>query len=751
MNFKSIKTKIILMAACCLAVSVAALISIQIINQNKTQTFVTSEVDKLIEAATKVSLMGIARSEAGVIRAKLEVNINTARTIASTFKTLQSNPEIKNNINLRNTFNDILLTVLKDNDDFLGTYSAWEPNALDGADATYAGKTADGYDSSGRFVPYWNRDKNGKIDHQALVGYEDSSRYSNGIRKGGWYLSPKESGRENILDPFPYIVQGKQEWLTSMSVPIAVNGKFLGIGGSDLRLAFVQNLCENVAKTIYDGKATLKVISHLGIIVADSSNPENVGKPIDQTDSKNSDEVKDLTAKGKAYINLGKSNGLVQVMAPMPLAKTGTPWSVLIEVDRSVVFADSINLNKEMEANASDSQATALLTGGGIVVLACFVLWFLAGNIVAPIKKSVTYAESVAGGDFEQTLDINQIDEIGVLAEALKKMVENLEHKILEAEEKSKAAEQEAIRANKAVAEANKAKEQAARAERDGKLQAASELEEVVSIVTSASEQLSAQIQQSNRSTEEQSFQISETATSMEEMNATVLEVAKNASNSADTANLTKEKAQTGSKIVSQVLTSMEEVQTLALQLKEDVATLGKNAENIGQVMEVISDIADQTNLLALNAAIEAARAGEAGRGFAVVADEVRKLAEKTMTATQEVGKAISDIQNGTRTNITHVETAVTKINETTKLSGESGEALNAIVSYVEETSQQVYSIATASEEQSAASDEINRSLTQIAEISSETTRAMEESAKAVEEMAKQAQVLQNLIIHMKS
>ncbi len=739
------------MAACCIVVLTAALIVLQIMSQRKTQEIVSTEVDKLVERSTRSSLLNLARSEAGVIRTKFEVNLYTSRTLASAFKSVWQDNQERENIDIRNVFNNILLSSLKDNEKFLGTYTVWEPNALDNADAGYAGHTAEGYDESGRFIPYWSRDPNGKIAREALVGYEDRSKYPNGVRKGGWYLTPKETGREQILDPFPYTVQGREEWLTTMSVPIKIRGKFHGVAGTDLRLYFIQKLCENAAKDLYGGRAALKVISHLGIVVADSATPQNVGKHIEQTESHNAATIKGLVRQGEKYVNLGKEDGTVQVMAPIPLAETGTPWAVLIEVDRNVVFADAIRLGETMKANASASYLTAFLTGSGVAVLACLAIWFLTNGIVAPLKKSAAYAESVADGDFNQQLNIDQNDEIGTLADALKKMVENLKKMIVEAEEKSKAAEAEAARANLAVAEANEAKEKAAKAEKEGKLQAAYELEEVVSIVTSASQELAAQIEQSSRGTGDQHSQISETATAMEEMNATVLEVAQNASNSAETAGLAMEKARNGSKIVSEVLTSMEELQAIALHLKEDVSVLGKNAEGIGQVMEVISDIADQTNLLALNAAIEAARAGDAGRGFAVVADEVRKLAEKTMTATQEVGKAITDIQQGTRANIDRVEKAVQQIDETTKLSGESGEALNAIVSFVEESSTQAQNIAAASEQQSAASEEINRSLTQVATISSETRQAMEESGKAVEETAKQAQVLQQLITQMKS
>jgi methyl-accepting chemotaxis protein len=192
-------------------------------------------------------------------------------------------------------------------------------------------------------------------------------------------------------------------------------------------------------------------------------------------------------------------------------------------------------------------------------------------------------------------------------------------------------------------------------------------------------------------------------------------------------------------------------VMTQAQELKTDMNTLGKQAEGISQIMTVINDIADQTNLLALNAAIEAARAGEAGRGFAVVADEVRKLAEKTMSATREVGDAISGIQQGTKKNVGNVENIGRLIEEATDLANKSGEALKEIVGLVDMASDQVRSIATAAEEQSAASEEINRSIEDINRISSEVSEAMRQSAHAVGEMAEQAQVLNGLIHELKS
>ena len=298
--------------------------------------------------------------------------------------------------------------------------------------------------------------------------------------------------------------------------------------------------------------------------------------------------------------------------------------------------------------------------------------------------------------------------------------------------------------------EAQAAKEEAlARAE--GMLQAANQLESVVNVLTSASEELSAQIEQSSRGSDEQSQRISETATAMEQMNATVREVASNAGHASDMSGNARTQAQEGENIVTKVVRGIDEVSRQSRELKEDMDTLSHQAEGIGQIMNVISDIADQTNLLALNAAIEAARAGDAGRGFAVVADEVRKLAEKTMAATHEVGAVITGIQEGTRKSVAGVDLSINTIQEATNLANQSGQTLRAIVTLVDQTNDQVRSIATASEEQSAASDEINRSVEQVAAISSQTASAMGQASQATAELARQSQVLQRLINEMKS
>jgi methyl-accepting chemotaxis protein len=282
--------------------------------------------------------------------------------------------------------------------------------------------------------------------------------------------------------------------------------------------------------------------------------------------------------------------------------------------------------------------------------------------------------------------------------------------------------------------------------QRDMMIGVAGKANTVSNRVSTATEQLSAQVEQSSRGVEDQSHRVSETATAMEEMTSTVLEVARNASKAAETSEQARKKAEDGAQVVGQVVEFMGQVKVNSDQSRADMNTLGQQAEGIGRILNVISDIADQTNLLALNAAIEAARAGEAGRGFAVVADEVRKLAEKTMSATKEVGEAIAGIQQGTRKNIENVEKVFKASEAAAALAGKSGEALREIVSLVDAATDQVRAIAAASEQQSSASEEINRSIADIDRISGETAEAMRQSAQAVIELANQAQALNTLI-----
>ena len=406
-----------------------------------------------------------------------------------------------------------------------------------------------------------------------------------------------------------------------------------------------------------------------------------------------------------------------------------------------------------VDAASNFSASTTVVTIMLLIVLVVGILVaiFITRIIVKPLATTQVFAQEVAAGHMDKELDVHTTDETGKLADALRAMVAALKKNIGEAQEKSVQAEKATEEAKAAMARAEEAARKAESAKREGMLAAANQLEGMVEIISSASTELSAQIEQSDRGASESAQRLQEAATAMNEMNATVQEVARNAGSASGASNDTKAKAEAGEHVVQQVVQSIGEVHEVSLQLKEDMAQLNERAQDINRIMGVISDIADQTNLLALNAAIEAARAGEAGRGFAVVADEVRKLAEKTMTSTLDVSNAIRAIQESTDKSMGAVDNAVQRISEATALANQSGTALEEIVATVEATSDQVQAIAAASEEQSAASEEINRSIIEVNDMSRLTAEAMAEATQAVSDLANQAHKLTDLIQEMKN
>ncbi|WP_419784068.1 methyl-accepting chemotaxis protein [Maridesulfovibrio sp.] len=383
------------------------------------------------------------------------------------------------------------------------------------------------------------------------------------------------------------------------------------------------------------------------------------------------------------------------------------------------------------------------------IIMLC--AWLYARSLAKPIIATTEYASIVAEGDLDRDLSVKTNDEVGVLAAALLSMVNTLKEKISEAQEQTRLAAEETKRAQQATLEADEARKQAENAKREGMLQAARELEDVVGIISTASEELSAQIEQSATGSDMQSERTGETATAMEEMNASVLEVARNSGEASSTAGDASETATTGAKVVKEMVEGIGTVQNYSEALEREMEELGESAGKIGQIIDVISDIADQTNLLALNAAIEAARAGEAGRGFAVVADEVRKLAEKTMTATNEVESAIGEIQRGAEQSIGQCSNTVQEIGNVSAKAEDAGRSLSEILSLTDAVSEQIQGIAAACEEQSATSEQINRAVDEINNISTETNSAMRQSAEAVSDLAAQAHQLKSIIDQMKS
>ena len=419
------------------------------------------------------------------------------------------------------------------------------------------------------------------------------------------------------------------------------------------------------------------------------------------------------------------------------------PWKDMSGATAGMFF---VGLARDsIEASQNTMLGYFALAGVGVGLVLLIIGLVVARALSNPIRQATSFAGAVAGGDFSGVLDIRSRDEIGALAKALQSMVSKLKAMIEESEIKSRESAAQAEKAAQAAEEAQAATEKAERG-RKVILDLAQRVEAVVTTLRTATDELAAQVRNASESAARQREEVTSSTRSMEEMNHAVLDVARNAAAAAEASDRGRKKAQQGENIVGQSVQAINTVQSDTQSLKEEMESLGSQAEAIGAIMTVISDIADQTNLLALNAAIEAARAGEAGRGFAVVADEVRKLAEKTMHATQEVGAAIKGIQTGTRKSIEAVDRTAQTLESATHLVGESGASLSEIVRESNQVAEQVNGIAAAAEEQSASSEEVTRTLEHINSNATENAALMQQSSVAVEKLAQQAHQLQELV-----
>ncbi len=539
-----------------------------------------------------------------------------------------------------------------------------------------------------------------------------------------------------------------QNWLPSTRYVLNLN-----VNTSDYRLAQVQlaNSPEAQDRARYQARmeATLKDIE---------KNKSKYAPLIASAQEKKAYEG--FLHEWQSYMDTSKDVVMLANKGQLEEARDLTRGKTRAIFEKTTAYLeDLVRINTEGSLAASKG-CDDLYASAKLLVICLLVASVLAGTATAVVILRGTHKQLGKDPGELNTIALRVVDgdyniddgspKAGVY-ESIVAMVAALKSHIDHAKEESRKAQEAAEQARKAQIVAEEATARAETARKEGLLDAATQLEGVVNVIASASEELSAQIEQSSHGAEQQAHRIADTATAVEEMNATVIEVAKNAGAGANLSASTQSKAKEGDDVTTKCRRAMDEVQAETIGLKTNMDTLSVHAQAINEIMTVISDIADQTNLLALNAAIEAARAGEAGRGFAVVADEVRKLAEKTMSSTQDVGKAIQAIQESSKEGVRRMDQAVGKVNLAADLAEKCGAALAEILSLAEQTADQVRSIATASEEQSASSEEIARSVEHVNTIASETSQAMGEASKAVSELAAQAQNLSRIITQLKN
>lgn len=351
-------------------------------------------------------------------------------------------------------------------------------------------------------------------------------------------------------------------------------------------------------------------------------------------------------------------------------------------------------------AQARSLQAVATLLALLVGVLAAVLI---TRQITRPLQETLQAVERIAGGDLTHDLRVTRRDELGVLQQGIARMGTTLRELI-------------------------------------------SGIRDGVTQIASAAEELSAVTEQTSAGANSQKVETDQVATAMHEMAATVQEVARNAEQASHAATGADDEARAGDRVVGEAISQIERLAAEVHRSTEAMSLLQQESQKIGSVMDVIKSVAEQTNLLALNAAIEAARAGEAGRGFAVVADEVRGLAQRTQKSTEEIEELIASLQHGTQQVATAMQGSRTLTDSSVELARKAGASLESITGTVSNIQSMNQQIAAAAEEQSAVAEEISRSILNVRDVSEQTAAASDETAASSVELARLGGQLQMLV-----
>ncbi|MBM3106295.1 methyl-accepting chemotaxis protein [Pseudomonas sp. V1] len=372
-----------------------------------------------------------------------------------------------------------------------------------------------------------------------------------------------------------------------------------------------------------------------------------------------------------------------------------------ILIDQSLQLTTALTQLRDNESQ----HAKSMLTLATVLALLLGVLaaWAITRQITLPLRQTLNAADRVASGDLRQDLIVERSDELGQLQRSMQRMTVSLRELI-------------------------------------------GGIGDGVTQIASAAEELSAVTEQTSAGVNNQKVETDQVATAMNEMAATVQEVARNAEEASEAALVADQQAREGDRVVAEAIAQIERLASEMNHSSDAMGQLQSESDKIGSVLDVIKSVAQQTNLLALNAAIEAARAGEAGRGFAVVADEVRSLAQRTQQSTEEIEALIAGLQSGTQQVASTMDASRNLTDSSVELTRRAGSSLETITRTVSSIQAMNQQIAAAAEQQSAVAEEINRSVMNVRDVSDQTSAASEETAASSVELARLGTHLQGLV-----
>ncbi|RBL71176.1 methyl-accepting chemotaxis protein [Pseudomonas sp. MWU13-2625] len=712
MKFKSIQFSVAALAGAIVLSVVAALVLYALFSGARTQDMVQQRTQAQFEQVIEQRLTSLAQTQVSQIQRELEAPLLIAGGLVRV-NALLGTPGADGQPRLTIS-REQLISLIKENVEqnpkILGTYIGWEKNALDHNDAAYIGTRVVGIDAAnGRFLPWWFRNDDGTLGLDKLADVDDQKVLSTGVRASEYYLCSKESKKSCVIDPAPYKVGDKIVMLASFIEPIMLNGAFQGIVGADLSVNFIQEMLLGANQKLYSGAGQMALIGGNGRIVAYTKDPSKFGEKV--SDILDAEQIANMVnlKRGEVTYSVNKDKGRIELYLPFGIGQTDARWTLMLQLPLNAVMADLQKLQADLDAQRKSDTFGMAMVGLIIAAIGLLVIWLVGHGIARPLKQMVAMLDDIAKGegDLTRRLSSDRSDELGSIAKGFNTFLAKLQAMI-------------------------------------------TQVVTSVQSVSDSSEHTADIAIRTNIGIQKQMAEIDQVATAVQEMTATAQDVARNATQAAQAASHADQAAGQGMQIVRDTSNS---IGALALEIGKAVdvvQTLAKDSENINAILTAIRGIAEQTNLLALNAAIEAARAGEQGRGFAVVADEVRNLAQKTQKATEEIQTMIQQLQQGTRDVVRVMEDSQNRTDESVQHAAKAAEALETITQAVSVINDMNTQIASAAEEQSAVADDINRNVINIGQVANEVAGGADESSSASAGLTKLAEQQRRLINQFK-
>ena len=541
-----------------------------------------------------------------------------------------------------------------------------------------------------------------------------------------WFTGFRDSGEDmNIV-----VYVADQVWGTKAFINkrVMVDNKFAGLISTSLN---IEEFASELAAMRLGQKGQTFLVDGQGVVrlTADTS---QLNKPLSRVFPAYQSLWPSISGQDTFQTQYEDQNGDTRYVVTRKIPLLG--WYLCTEADGA-----------EFMQGVRDSITMGVLISLILVIAGCVVGIYFVRGISRPLKETARYASLVSAGNLDSALTIERNDEIGVLARALREMVDSLRQKISLANEQTALAQEQMAKVDQAMRESEAQKDKVSailEAIRHG----AEEAGGISRVVSQASHDLGEESRRVSQGAQDQYARLQETHQAIEVMVSRFQEIMRGTSEAADKVEAARQQAQNGEERVSAVIAANAGVNTAAEKMQDAMRNLEHQADGINRILETITDIADQTNLLALNAAIEAARAGEAGRGFAVVADEVRKLAEKTMLATKDVSTAISNVQHSAAENLRIMDDTNAAVQHATELAKASGEALHSIVDLSDENAGQVGRIAESVAELVTHSENIRASLDQVHSVAQATMAGMDTTSAIVSDLIGQAGKLDELM-----